>query len=89
MSCITWAWRLRRYEHPLGLGDPTRDGGHSLYQALPLLPGIWIARLLAGPGIDSLLAVLGRRAGRAGVVRGRPLSSRPARRPRPQSRSCF
>jgi hypothetical protein len=38
------------HEHPLWLGDPTRDIGHSLYQRLPLLPGIWIARLLGlGP----------------------------------------
>ena len=32
-------------EHPLWLGDPTQAGGHSLYQGLPLLPGIWIATL--------------------------------------------
>jgi hypothetical protein len=43
-------------EHPLWLGDPTRDIGHSLYQRLPLLPGIWIARLLGlGPQLISLV----------------------------------
>jgi hypothetical protein len=28
------------------VADPSRDGGHCPYQALPLLPGIWVARLL-------------------------------------------
>ena len=43
-------------EHPLWLGDPTQGGGHSLYQGLPLLPGIWIVRLLGvGPALISLV----------------------------------
>jgi hypothetical protein len=38
------------HEHLGWLGDPIRDGGPSLYQGLPLLPGIWIARLIGlGP----------------------------------------
>jgi hypothetical protein len=44
------------FDHPFWLGDPTRDGGHSVYQALPLLPGIWIARLVRlGPELISLV----------------------------------
>ena len=44
------------HDHPLWLGDPTRDGGHSLYQGLPLLPGVWMARLLGvGPHLISLV----------------------------------
>jgi hypothetical protein len=43
------------FEHPLWLGDPTQHAGHSLYQGLPLLPGVWIARLLRlGPQLISL-----------------------------------
>jgi hypothetical protein len=43
------------FDHPLWLGDPTRHVGPSLYQGLPLLPGVWIARLLRlGPQLISL-----------------------------------
>ena len=56
-SFTTSAWLGQSYhEHPLWLGDPTRAGGHGLYQGLPLLPGIWIARLLGlGPALISLV----------------------------------
>ena len=44
------------HEHRLWLGDPTRTGGHSLYQGLPLIPGIVIARLLSlGPALIPLV----------------------------------
>jgi hypothetical protein len=37
------------FEHPFWLEDPTRAHGQSVYQALPLLPGVWLARLLSLP----------------------------------------
>jgi hypothetical protein len=56
MSFTTLAWLARRFSNtPLWLGDPTQHVGHSLYQGLPLLPGVWIARLLRlGPQLISL-----------------------------------
>ncbi|MCA1684893.1 MAG: hypothetical protein LC745_02685, partial [Planctomycetia bacterium] len=44
------------FDHPFRLGDPVVEGGHGLYQGLPLLPGVWVARLLGlGPASVSLV----------------------------------